>query len=176
MMKKAYRLLAVLMFGILSQAMTCEEEFPEYIMSEGEIPQVPYLTTISAGFFQENIVGHGWKWKASWLIGEDGYGTSFYPTDESGFVPNDYYFGTDSMTVFVYRHDSNERHRESFSYDATNNLIISKAIVYMQLVVADSTSVSFIERLNGHYYKSTYERMLPYELNARWNGSKPEKE
>ena len=80
------------------------------------------------------------------------------------------------MTVFVYRHDSNERHRESFSYDATNNLIISKAIVYMQLVVADSTSVSFIERLNGHYYKSTYERMLPYELNARWNGSKPEKE
>lgn len=175
-MKKMYRVITVLLFGMLTQATTCEEDLNDhsYIMSEEKVPQEPYLTTISADCFQTNIARYGWKWKESWRIGEDGIGVRHYATNESDFIPNDLYFGTDSMTVFLYRQDSNLRRTDSYTYDAANNRIMSNAIVYMQLTYADSVSISFIERLGDYYYKSDYERMLPYELNARWNGSKPE--
>lgn len=177
-MKTVCRLLSVLMFGILTQASSCEEDFPEhiYIMSEDKVPQEPYLTTISSGYFQSNIVGHGWKWKESWLIDEEGVGVHYDATNLSDFIPNDLYFGVDSMTVFMYKQASNERLTDSYAYDATNNRILSQVVVYMQLTYADSITISFIERLGNHYYKSYYERMLPYELNARWNGSKPQKQ
>ena len=73
-MKTFYRFLSVFLFGILTQATSCEEDYPEnnYIMSEDNVPQEPYLTTISAEFFQANIVHHGWKWKESWQIDEKG--------------------------------------------------------------------------------------------------------
>lgn len=175
-MKKMYRILMVLMFGILTQATSCEKEFPEqtYIMSEDKVPQETYLTTISADYFKTNIAGHGWKWKESWRIGEDGIGMHYGVTNESDFIPNDLYFGTDSMTVFLYRQDRNLRRTKGFTYDAANNRILSDAIAYMQLTYADSVNISFIEQNGGYYYKSCYERMLPYELNARFNGSLPE--
>lgn len=174
-MSKYYRILSVLMIGILTQATTCENDLPErnFIFSEDKVPQEPYLTTISADYFLANVVRHGWKWKESWRIGEDGVSVRYTPTNVSDFIPNDLYFGTDSMTVFLYRQTSNERRTDSYTYDATNNRILSQAIVYMQLTDADSVSISVIEHIDNHYYKSRYERMLPYELNARWNGSKP---
>lgn len=175
-MKKIYRILALLLFGILTQATSCEEEeLPmRYLMSEDNVPQEPYLTTISAAFFQANIVGHGWKWNGSWRIDENGNSERYDVTNLSDYIPNDLYFGADSMTVFVYKQSINERHTDSYTYDVANNRILSQAIDYMQLIDADSVSISFIERHGNHYYKSYYDRMLPYELNARWNGSKPE--
>lgn len=177
-MKKIYRLLAILMFGILTQATTCEDDIPKqnYIMNEDKVPQEPYLTTISSDYFQANVARHGWKWKGSWRIGEDGISMCYYATNEWDFMPNDLYFGTDSMTVFLYKQDCNLRRTDSYTYDAANNLIKSNAIVYMQLTDADSLNITFIERLGNYYYKSSYERMLPYEVNARWNGSKPEQQ
>ena len=176
-MKAFYRFLSVLVFGILTQAMSCEEEFPEqtYILSEDKVPQEPYLTTISTDYFQANVVGHGWKWKESWRIDEKGVGIRYDAANLTDYIPNDLYFGVDSMTVFLYKQACNERLTDSYTYDAANNQILSQAIVYMQLTDADSLSISFIERHGNHYYNSRYERMLPYELNARWNGSKSEK-
>ena len=175
-MKKMYRILMVLMFGILTQATSCEKEFPEqtYIMSEDKVPQETYLTTISADYFKTNIAGHGWKWKESWRIGEDGIGMHYGVTNESDFIPNDLYFGTDSMTVFQYKKDCNLRRTGSYTYNAANNQVLSNAIDYMQVTHVDSAKFEVIERLGRHYYKSCYERMVPYEVNARWNGSKPE--
>lgn len=175
-MKKMYRILVVLMFGILTQATSCEDDFPEqsYIMSEDRVPQEPYLTTISADYFRANIIGNGWKWKESWRIGDDGIGMYLYVTNASDFIPYDLYFGTDSMTVFLYKQDRNLRRTKGFIYDAANNRILSDAIAYMQLTYADSVNISVIEQNGGYYYKSSYERMLPYELNARFNGSLPE--
>jgi len=175
-MRTFYRILSVLLFGLLTQSTSCEEDCldPNYIMSEDNVPQEPYLTTISRRYFQTNIVEHGWKWKESWRIDENGVSARYDATNMSDFIPNDLYFGTDSMTVFIYKQSSNERRTDNYIYDAHNNLILSQAIAYMQLTYADSLNISFIERLGNHYYKSNYERMLPYELNARWNGSKPE--
>ena len=175
-MKKMYQIITVLLFGMLTQAMTCEEDYLDqhYIMSEDKVPQEPYLTTISTDYFQANVARCGWKWKESWRIGEDGIGVRHYATNESDFIPNDLYLGTDSMSVFLYRQDCNLRRTDSYTYDAVNNRILSNAIVYMQLTYADSVRISVIERLGDYYFKSDYERMLPYELNARWNGSKPE--
>ena len=174
--KSFYRYLSVLLFGILTQATSCEEDYPEqsYIMSEDNVPEEPYLTTISTAYFQTNIVGHGWKWKESWRIDEKGVGVRYDAANLSDYIPVDLYFGADSMTVFMYKETSNERRTDSYIYDATNNRILSQAIDYMQLTDADSSCISFIERHGNHYYKSYYDRMLPYELNARWNGSKPE--
>ena len=162
------------MLGLLTQAMKCEDDLPEYIMSEDKLPQAAYLTTISSDHFRQNIVGKGWKWKESWRIDSEGL-TSYYDvTAESDFIPNDLYFGTDSITIFLYKPKSNERRTEEYSYDATNNRVFSKAIVYMQIIHADSGSLTLTERFGDYYYKSYYEFMLPYELNARWNGSIPE--
>ena len=176
-MKSFYRYLSVMLFGIMTQATSCEfEEIPEqsFIMSEDNVPQEPYLTTISAAYFQTNIVERGWKWKESWQINEKGVGIRYDASNLSDYIPNDLYFGADSMTVFMYKQTSNERRTKSYIYDASNNHILSQAIAYMQLIYADSVNISFIEQHGSHYYKSNYERMLPYELNARWNGSKPE--
>ena len=145
-----------------------------YTMSEDNIPQEPYLTTISAAFFQANIIGHGWKWNGSWRIDKNGNSKRYDVTNLSDYIPNDLYFGADSMTVFVYKQSSNVRCTDSYTYDVANNRILSQAIDYMQLIDADSVRISFIERHGDYYYKSNYDRMLPYELNARWNGSKPE--
>lgn len=174
-MKTIYRFLSVLMFGILTQATKCGEDLPEqgYIMSEDKVPQEYFLTTISANYFQTNIAQHGWKWKEAWRIDEEGIGVRYEATSLSDLIPHDLYFGADSMTVFLYKQTSNERQTDSYTYDATNNRILSQAVAYMQLTDADSVSIAFIERLGNHYYKSRYERMLPFELNARWNGSKP---
>lgn len=173
-MKKFYRCLSVLMLGILTQAMSCDEELPEYTyILVNHVPQYPYLTTVSSAFFQANVAGYGWKWKESWRINENGVGERYHPDRQSDYVPNDLYFGADSMTVFVYKQSSNERRTDSYTYDAADNRILSPTIVYMQLTHADSLTISFIEQLGSDYYESSYVRMLPYELNARWNGSKP---
>ena len=175
-MEKMYHILTVLMFAMLTQAMTCEEEdtWLVFTMTENKVPQEPSLTTISTNFFQENVAGHGWKWNYSYRIDENGIGEAYSATSLSDFTPNDLFFGTDSMTVFMYRKDSNVRRTKSYTYDASNNRILSDAIAYMQLTHADPYRIEFIELLDGHYYKNHYERMLPYEVNARWNGSKPE--
>lgn len=175
-MKTFYRILSLLLLAILTQATSCEEEEYQmrYTMSEDNIPQEPYLTTISAAFFQANIIGHGWKWNGSWRIDKNGNSKRYDVTNLSDYIPNDLYFGADSMTVFVYKQSSNVRRTDSYTYDVANNRILSQAIDYMQLIDADSVSISFIERHGDYYYKSNYDRMLPYELNARWNGSKPE--
>jgi hypothetical protein len=60
------------------------------LMSGDKVPQCPYLTTISAAYFNENIAGHGWKWVSSWLIGEDGTGAPYYLTSKSEMIPNAY--------------------------------------------------------------------------------------
>lgn len=175
-MKTFYRVLGVLMLGMITQAMTCDEYddyLMEYTMSKDNVPQVPYLTTISSNYFMENVTQHGWKWIETWQIGADGIGKRFHVTFESDFIPNDLYFGTDSMTMFLYKRNSNERQTASYTYDAANNLIVSDIVKYMQLVQADSLRVSFIERRGNHYFESKYERMLPYELNARWLGFTP---
>lgn len=178
-MKKTYFIFAVLMLGILTQAMKCDDEDyseHEYVMSEDKVPQDPYFTTISAAYFQSTVVGHGWKWRWSERIGENGMGVTYYVGSGSELIPDDLYFGTDSLTLFMYKQDSNLRRTDSYTYDVANNQIRSSAIVYMQLTRADTTSIHVIERLGSHYYKNCYERMLPYELNARWNGSKPEEQ
>jgi hypothetical protein len=178
-MKKTYFIFAVLAFGILTQAMKCvDEDYPdqEFVMSEEKVPQDPYFTTISAAYFYENITGHGWKWNRSLRIDGNGNGSLYYITSWSDMIPNDLYFGVDSLTLFMYKQDSNLQRTDSYTYDATNNRIKSNAITYMQLIYADTTNIFFIERLGDHYYKNYYERMLPYELNARRNGSKPEKQ
>ena len=175
-MKTFYRILSLLLLAILTQATSCEEEeYPmRYTMSEDNIPQEPYLTTISAAFFQANIIGHGWKWNGSWRIDKNGNSKRYDVTNLSDYIPNDLYFGADSVTVFVYKQSSNVRRTDSYTYDVANNRILSQAIDYIQLIDADSVSISFIERHGDYYYKSNYDRMLLNELNARWNGSKPE--
>ena len=174
-MKTIYSILGLLMLGLLTQAMQCEEEFPEntFIMSDDEVPQEPYLTTISSDFFRQNIVGQGWKWKESWRINSEGVASYYDLTTETDFIPYDLYFGVDSMTVFLYKPNINERRSEDYIYDATNNRVLSKAIVYMQIIYADPAFLTLIDRIGDYYYRSHYERMLPFELNARWNGSKP---
>ena len=174
--KTLYRLLGVLMLCMITQAMTCDgydDDLMNYTMSKDNVPQVPYLTTISSDYFKEIVVQHGWKWKESWLIGADGIGKRVVVSSESDFVPNDLFFGTDSITVFMYKRNSNERQSESYTYDASNNLIVNNMAKYMQLVHADSLHISFIERRGNNYFESKYERMLPYELNARWLGFTP---
>lgn len=175
-MKTTYRIIMLLMIAVLTQATQCEEDLPElrYTMSEDRVPQEPYLTTIATDYFKSNIVNYGWKWKESWRIGEDGISVRYYATTESDFIPNDLYFGKDSMTVFQYKKDCNLRRTGSYTYNAANNQVLSNAIDYMQVTHVDSAKFEVIERLGRHYYKSCYERMVPYEVNARWNGSKLE--
>ncbi len=62
-MKKMYRIITVLLFGMLTQATTCEDDLNDqrYIMSEDKVPLEPYLTTISADYFQANVARFGWK-------------------------------------------------------------------------------------------------------------------
>ena len=169
--------MSVVLLGILTQATQCEDEpeEPPYVMSDDNVPQDFFLTTISTAFFQENIVGYGWKWKESRRIDKEGRGVSYDASTLTDYIPDDLYFGTDSMTVFVYKQDCNERRTDSYVYDATDNRVLSHAIDYMQLTYATSYGISFIERHGDSYYHNYYEPMLPYELNARWNGSKPAK-
>lgn len=175
-MKTIYRIMGVLMLGMITQAMTCDgydEDLLEYTMSKDNVPQVPYLTTISANYFTENVTQQGWKWMETWQIGANGVGKRIKMSFESDFIPTDLYFGTDSMTMFLYKRNSNERQTASYRYDASNNLIVSDMVKYMQLIQADTLHISFIERRGNVYYESKYNRMLPYELNARWIGFTP---
>ena len=93
---------------------------------------------------------------------------------ESEFIPKDLYFDKDSITLFLFKQNINERQSDAYTYDVSKNLIVSKVVNYMQLAYADSTNIKLIERIGNNYYANYYERMLPYELNALWNGSKPE--
>jgi hypothetical protein len=177
-MKTIYRLLGILMLGTLTQAMSCEEGYDEdtYMMSEDRVPLVPYLTTISSNYFRQHVVNQGWRWKEAQRINTEGIASRYVVTAQSDFIPYDLYFGPDSITLFLYKENQNERRTNSYTYNATNNQISSMAVLYMQLIDADSTHISLIERHRDYYYRSYYERMLPYELKARWNGSEPEKQ
>ncbi len=83
------------MLCMMTQAMTCDgydDDLMNYTMSKDNVPQVPYLTTISSDYFKEIVVQHGWNWKESWLIGADGIGKRVVVSSESDFVPNDLFF------------------------------------------------------------------------------------
>ena len=177
MKKSILHIMVVLLFGMTTMAFRCDDDFPgenEYVMSEDNVPQEYYHTTISANYFQQCIVGYGWKLKESWKINANGVASLYIINGESEFIPKDLYFDKDSITLFLFKQNINERQSDAYTYDVSKNLIVSKVVDYMQLAYADSTNIKLIERIGNSYYANYYERMLPYELNALWNGSKPE--
>lgn len=177
MKKSILHIMVVLLFGMTTMAFRCDDDYPgenEYVMSEDNVPQEYYHTTISASYFQQCIVGYGWKLDESWKINADGVASLYITNGESDFIPKDLYFDKDSITLFLFKQNINERQSDAYTYDVSKNLIVSKVVDYMQLAYAGSTNIKLIERIGNTYYANYYERMLPYELNALWNGSKPE--
>lgn len=171
-MMKYYKWMTVVAFVLLTQAMQCNEEFesePQYLRNADGKPEYVYLNTISAEGFNRHAVRSGWKWKECSRITEEGELENFVLTGNGN--PMEYYFTSDSVIVFQYYKDRNVRWRDTYRYDGTSNLVNIPSIEYMQVISLDSLRMKTIESVGGiGYFLFCYERMMPFELNARMLG------
>jgi len=87
MKKSILQIVVVLLFGMTTMAFRCDDDYPGencvYVMSEDNVPQEYYHTTISASYFQQCIVGYGWKLDESWKINADGVASLYIINGES---------------------------------------------------------------------------------------------
>ena len=155
--------------------MTCEGDIdtePIYPMNAKGHPEYKWLVTVSAEQFNKYAVGSGWKGKNTERITEAGTTESFVFTGNG--YPMEYYFTQDSVWIFRYYQDRNLRQCTTFSYDETENLVESPGIAYMQICSLDSLRMMTIEHAGYMgYLVNHYERMMPFELNARMLGFEP---
>jgi len=170
-----YKLMSIFAIVLLTQAMTCEGDFdrePKYPKNAKGRPEYELLVTVSAEQFNKEAVGCGWKWKKTERITEDGNSEAFVFVGNG--YPLEYYFMPDSVWIFRYYQDRNLRQCSTFIYDETENLVVSPLIEYMQICSLDSSRLTTIEQAGGMgYFVNHYERMLPFELNARMLGFEP---
>ena len=117
----------------------------------------------------EPVAKLAWKWKNTERITEAGTTESFVFTGNG--YPMEYYFTQDSVWIFRYYQDRNLRQCTTFRYDETENLVESPGIAYMQICSLDSLRMMTIEHAGYMgYLVNHYERMMPFELNARMLG------
>lgn len=169
---KYYKLMIVFAFVLLTQAMQCNEDYenePLYPKNAEGKPEYIYLNTVSAIRFNRYAVRNGWKWSGSFRITEEGNLEKFVFTGNGN--PVEYYFTSDSVIAFRYYQDRNVRWRDTYQYDETNNQLNIPSIEYMQVTSLDSLSMETIESVEGiGFFLNFYERMMPFELNARMLG------
>ena len=169
---KYYKLMIVFAFVLLTQAMQCNEDYenePLYPKNAEGKPEYIYLNTVSAKRFNRYAVRNGWKWSASFRITEEGNLEKFVFTGNGN--PVEYYFTSDSVIAFRYYQDRNVRWRDTYQYDETKNQLNIPSIEYMQVTSLDSLSMETIESVEGiGFFLNFYERMMPFELNARMLG------
>ncbi len=170
-----YKLVYIFAFALLTQAMKCEGDIdsePIYPTNVKGRPEYKWLVTVSAEQFNKYAVGTGWKWTNTERITEAGTTESFMFTGNG--YPMEYYFTSDSVWTFRYFQDRNLRQRSTYSYDETENLVESPGIAYMQICSLDSLRMMTIEQAGYMgYLVNHYERMMPFELNARMLGFEP---
>lgn len=169
---KYYKLMIVFAFVLLTQAMQCNEDYenePLYPKNAEGKPEYIYLNTVSAKRFNRYAVRNGWKWSGSFRITEEGNLEKFVFTGNGN--PVEYYFTSDSVIAFRYYQDRNVRWRDTYQYDETKNQLNIPSIEYMQVTSLDSLSMETIESVEGiGFFLNFYERMMPFELNARMLG------
>lgn len=169
---KYYKLMIVFAFVLLTQAMQCNEDYenePLYPKNAEGKPEYIYLNTVSAKRFNRYAVRNGWKWSGSFRITEEGNLEKFVFTGNGN--PVEYYFTSDSVIAFRYYQDRNVRWRDTYQYDETKNQLNIPSIEYMQVTSLDSLSMETIESVKGiGFFLNFYERMMPFELNARMLG------
>ena len=169
---KYYKLMIVFAFVLLTQAMQCNEDYenePLYPKNAEGKPEYIYLNTVSAKRFNRYAVRNGWKWSGSFRITEEGNLEKFVFTGNGN--PMEYYFTSDSVIAFRYYQDRNVRWRDTYQYDETKNQLNIPSIEYMQVTSLDSLSLETIESVEGiGFFLNFYERMMPFELNARMLG------
>jgi hypothetical protein len=162
----------VFAFVLLTQAMQCNEDYenePLYPKNAEGKPEYIYLNTVSAKRFNRYAVRNGWKWSGSFRITEEGNLEKFVFTGNGN--PVEYYFTSDSVIAFRYYQDRNVRWRDTYQYDETKNQLNIPSIEYMQVTSLDSLSMETIESVEGiGFFLNFYERMMPFELNARMLG------
>ena len=172
---KSYKLIYVFTIVLLTQAMTCEGDFdrePKYQKNAKGRPEYEWLVTVSADQFNKDAIGSGWKWKTTERITEEGETEAFVFVGNG--YPLEYYFTPDSVWIFRYYQDRNLRQCSTFVYDETENLVESPLIEYMQIRDLDSSRMITIEQAGDMgYFVNYYDRMLPFELNARMLGFEP---
>lgn len=174
---KYYKLMQILCFALLTQAMYCGEGFddaPTYRKNPEGRPEHERIVTIGVEQFKERVVGKGWKWKKTRRITEDGELEEF--TFAGNGYPQEFYFTADSVTVFKYYADQNVRQTEAYIYNQTRNVVESPIIKYMQVSELRSIGVETMMTVEWAgvmgYLENHYEEMLPFELNARMLGFK----
>ena len=169
---KYYKLMIVFAFVLLTQAMQCNEDYenePLYPKNAEGKPEYIYLNTVSAKRFNRYAVRNGWKWSGSFRITEEGNLEKFVFTGNGN--PVEYYFTSDSVIAFRYYQDRNVRWRDTYQYDETKNQLNIPSIEYMQITSLYSLSMETIESVEGiGFFLNFYERMMPFELNARMLG------
>ncbi len=169
---KYYKLMIVFAFVLLTQAMQCNEDYenePLYPKNAEGKPEYIYLNTVSAKRFNRYAVRNGWRWSGSFRITEEGNLEKFVFTGNGN--PVEYYFTSDSVIAFRYYQDRNVRWRDTYQYDETKNQLNIPSIEYMQVTSLDSLSMETIESVEGiGFFLNFYERMMPFELNARMLG------
>ena len=169
---KYYKLMIVFAFVLLTQAMQCNEDYenePLYPKNAEGKPEYIYLNTVSAKRFNRYAVRNGWKWSGSFRVTEEGNLEKFVFTGNGN--PVEYYFTSDSVIAFRYYQDRNVRWRDTYQYDETKNQLNIPSIEYMQVTSLDSLSMETIESVEGiGFFLNFYERMMPFELNARMLG------
>lgn len=169
---KYYKLMIVFAFVLLTQAMQCNEDYenePLYPKNAEGKPEYIYLNTVSAKRFNRYAVRNGWKWSGSFRITEEGNLEKFVFTGNGN--PVEYYFTSDSVIAFRYYQDRNVRWRDTYQYDETKNQLNIPSIEYIQVTSLDSLSMETIESVEGiGFFLNFYERMMPFELNARMLG------
>lgn len=164
----------VCLFAVLTMATTCEgDDFePYYPKNAHGIPEYKWLVTVSAESFQKNVIGEGWKWTRSSRITDEGQEERLFFQESNGY-PADYFFTADSVTKFIYKQEGNTRQCATYVYDEKENLLTSPLIKYMQVCNLGPNSLTVVEYSETYGYCVTdYERMMPFELNARLLGSK----
>lgn len=170
-----YKLVYIFAFALLTQATTCEGEYdgvPMYPKNAKGRPEYEWLVTVSAEQFNKYAVGSGWKWRKTERITEAGMTEVFYFAGNG--YPLEYFFTSDSVWIFRYYQDRNLRQCSTFVYDETENQVVSPIIEYMQICKLDSSWMMTTEQAgNMGYFVNYYDRMMPFELNARMLGFEP---
>lgn len=172
---KCYKLVYIFAFALLTQATYCEGDYdrePKYPKNAKGRPEYKWLVTVSADQFSKYAVGSGWKWKSTERITEEGKAEAF--TFVGNGYPSEYYFTSDSVWIFRYYQDRNLRQCSTFVYDETENLVLSPLIEYMQICNLGNSWMMTVERAGEiGYVVNYYDKMMPFELNARMLGFEP---